>query len=309
MNRHLEAVPTLPKLLAGKGYLSLQTGKWWQGDFRRGGFTHGMTQRRTAWRRGAQDRPQDHAADLRLHSDGSPGESKPFFVWYAPMMPHDPHTPPERLLAKYTTKTPSLHVARYWAMVEWFDETCGELLDYLDQNGLAENTLVVYVTDNGWIQNPAGRGPVRSKTTPYDAGLRTPIMIRWPGKIAPRDSEELAMSIDLAPTILHAVGLQPSAAMQGINLLDEQAVRQRKTIFGACFTHNAVDLNDPTQNLLWRWTIDGHWKLIVPAPGAKNAGRELYDILTDPFEKTNLAADQGQTVEALQRELDKWWQP
>ena len=117
------------------------------------------------------------------------------------------------------------------------------------------------------------------------------------------------MSIDLAPTILHAVGLQPPGAMQGINLLDEQAVRQRKTIFGACFTHNAVDLNDPAKNMLWRWTIDGRWKLIVPAPGAKNAAPELYDILADPSEKTDLAADQMQTVESLQRGLDKWWQP
>ena len=51
-----------------------------------------------------------------------------FIVWYAPMMPHQPHNPPDRLLAKYRGKTPSLHVAKYWAMCEWFDETVGELL-------------------------------------------------------------------------------------------------------------------------------------------------------------------------------------
>ena len=69
------------------------------------------------------------------------------------MLPHQPHNPPERLLAKYKDKTDSLFVAKYWANCEWWDETCGELLAYLDKQGLADNTLVVYVTDNGWIQN------------------------------------------------------------------------------------------------------------------------------------------------------------
>ena len=83
------------------------------------------------------------------------------------MMPHTPHNPPERLLAKYKDKTPSLHVARYWAMVEWFDETCGQLLDHLEKEKLAENTIVVYVTDNGWIQDPEDRADsVRSKRSP-----------------------------------------------------------------------------------------------------------------------------------------------
>ena len=108
------------------------------------------------------------------------------------MMPHTPHNPPERLLDKYKDKTPSPHVAKYWAMVEWFDETCGQLLDHLETEKLAENTIVVYVTDNGWIQDPDGTLSVRSKRTPYDGGLRTPIMVRWPGKVKPRTSDELA---------------------------------------------------------------------------------------------------------------------
>src|SRR5205823_9058028 len=96
---------------------------------------------------------------------------KPFFVWYAPMMPHQPHNPPERLLQHYRDKTPSLHVAKYWAMVEWFDETCGQLLDHLDQHDLAKNTLVFYVSDNGWIQDPqAARYAAKSKQSPYDGG-------------------------------------------------------------------------------------------------------------------------------------------
>ena len=87
-------------------------------------------------------------------------QKKPFFVWYAPMLPHDPHNPPERLLAKYRDLTPSIHVARYWAMCEWFDETCGELLDYLDREGLADNTIVAFVVDNGRVQDPDSKAAI-----------------------------------------------------------------------------------------------------------------------------------------------------
>jgi len=135
---------------------------------------------------------------------------KPFLVWYAPLMPHDPHTPPERLLAKYRDKTPSLPVAKYWALIEWFDETCGELIKHIDDAGLKENTLFVYLSDNGWITNPTtGRYADKSKQSQYDGGLRTPIMVRWPGTVKPAMSPDLAQAIDLVPTLLVAAGLAP----------------------------------------------------------------------------------------------------
>jgi len=309
MNRHMEAVPTLPRELVKHGYLALQTGKWWQGHFSRGGFTHGMTK---------GSRHGDEGLDIGRKTmqpiydfmDEATKAKKPFFVWYAPMMPHDPHTPPDRLLEKYKDKTPSLHVAKYMAMVEWFDETIGDLLANLDQRGLAENTIVVYVTDNGWITNPeTGRYAPKSKQSQYDGGLRTPIMIRWPGKVKPRRNDtDLAMSVDLMPTLLDAVGLKPTQHMQGINLLDEKAVKARKAIYGECFTHNAVDLNQPAANLRWRWMIEGDWKLIVP--DAKNEPKEtveLYRITTDIREETNLADKETKRVETLKKKLDAWW--
>jgi uncharacterized sulfatase len=238
-------------------------------------------------------------------------DGKPFFVWYAPMMPHDPHTPPERLLEKYRKVAPSEHVAKYWAMIEWFDETVGSLLDHLEEKKLAENTIVVYVADNGWIQNVDGpRYAPKSKQSQYDGGLRTPIMIRWPGKVAPRMSDELALSIDLAPTLLTAVGIEPTAQMQGVNLLDQQAVQARRAVYGECFTHNANDLNDPAANLRWRWMVDGHWKLIVPdSQNEPDAATELYDLAADPHETKNLAAGDAARVAKLRSMLDAWWNP
>ncbi len=309
----IDRVPTLPRMLATQGYRSFQTGKWWQGDFRHGGFTEGMTHGDpkgggrhgdaglTIGRQGLKP-IHDFVADSRA-------AGKPFFVWYAPMLPHTPHNPPERLLAKYREVAPTLHLARYWAMVEWFDETCGELLDSLDRQGLAENTLVLYVADNGWIQNPnAPEYAPRSKQSPYDGGLRTPIMLRWPGRVAPGFSGKLATSLDLAPTVLSAAGIKPDRGMEGIDLRNERALNRRKRLFGECFTHDAVDLSDPAASLRWRWVRDGDWKLIVPAPQNEPAGKaELYRVESDPEEKADLAARQPGRVRRLTALLDAWW--
>ncbi len=310
MNRHLEAVPTLPRVLGAQGYLSLQTGKWWQGNFKRGGFTHGMTKGLRHGDEGLEIGRKTMQPIFDFISTAK-SEQKPFMVWYAPMMPHDPHTPPERLLAKYRDKTPSLHVAKYWAMVEWFDETCGQLLDHLDQQGVADNTIVIYVTDNGWIQNPeAPRYAARSKRSPYDGGLRTPLMVRWSSKIKPQMRDDLVMSLDIMPTLLAAIGQKPTAQMQGLNLLDDNAVKARTTIQGACFTHNAVDLNDPRRNVENRWIIDGDFKLIVPGSNPTEPQRpELFDIKSDPFEKSDLSAQQPEVMKRLTAKLDAWWDP
>ena len=312
MNRFMEAAPSLPRLLQRKGYVSFQAGKWWQGDFTRGGFTHGMT-------RG--ERHGDDGLTIGRRSmqpvfdfmDGARKDGKPFLVWYAPMLPHTPHNPPERLLAKYADKTPSTHVARYWAMVEWFDETCGQLLEKLEKDGVADNTIVVYVADNGWIQQPDKGGfDPRSKRSPYEGGVRTPIMVRWPAKVQPRMSEDVAISIDLAPTLLTAAGVDVPAGMPGVNLIDDggAAVKSRPAIFGECFTHEAVDLDNPASSLENRWVIAGNWKLIVPdARNVKGGKVELFDLAKDPTEQTDLAAREPERVEELMKQLDAWWSP
>jgi len=310
MNRHLEAVPTLPRLLKPLGYASLQTGKWWQGHYSRGGFTHGMTQ---GERHGDQGLAIGRQTMQPIHDfvEQAQRDQKPFFIWYAPMLPHAPHTPPERLLKEYEQLAPSIHVARYWAMIQWFDETVGDLLGILDKQGVADNTIVVYLADNGWIQNRDDPLPgPKSKQTPYEGGLRTPILVRWPGVVAPGVSEIPALSIDIAPTLLAAVGERPTMEMQGVNLLDATAVKNRQAIFGECFTHNAVDLDDPAENLRWRWAIAGRWKLIVP--DAKNEPNEqvaLFDLAKDPTEETNLRSEHPDVGARLLDQLDAWWNP
>ena len=310
---NFDRVPTLPRLLADKGYLSFQTGKWWGGDYRHGGFTAGMSH-------GDPKRGGRHGDDgLKIGREtmqpifdfieGAAKRDKPFFLWYAPMLPHQPHNPPERLFKKYRDKARTLEVAKYWAMCEWFDETCGQLLDFLDTRKIAENTIVIFLADNGWIQDPnANAYAPRSKQSPYEGGLRTPIVVRWPAKVRPRQSERLAISLDLAPTILAAVGLKPTPEMSGINLLDDAAVEQRKAIFGEIFTHDAVDIHRPASSLRYRWVIEGAWKLIVPAPqNTAHGAVELYNVETDPFEQKNEAGGNPSRADRLRSLLDQSW--
>ncbi len=312
---NIEKHPTIPRLLAAKGYLSMQTGKWWEGHPRRGGFTHAMTH-------GDPKRGGRHGdAGLEIGRKGmqpiydfiagAKRDKKPFFLWHAPFLPHAPHTPPKALLAKYKACAPTEPVARYWAMCEFFDRTCGELLDHLDAQGLADTTIVLYVCDNGWIQDPkkANRFAPRSKQSPYEGGIRTPIMVRWPGRVAPkRDDATPVSSVDLAPTILKACGVDIPPGMSGLDLLDAAALAKREAVFGAAYAHNIADVKEPTQSLKYRYVVERTWKLVVPHPANVPKGRpELFDLTSDPHEKADLSVKHPDRVKAMTRRLEAWW--
>lgn len=309
----IEEVPTLPRLLASKGYRSFQSGKWWEGHYRRGGFTRGMTQRERSQggREGDEGLRIGRETMQPLYDFVAEAGEDPFLIWYAPLLPHLPHTPPQRLLDKYLAKTPSVHLARYWATIEWFDETCGELLDHLEERGLSERTLVVFIVDNGWIQSPSeALGSPRGKGSPYEAGIRTPILLRWPGVIEPRRDETPVASIDLVPTVLASLGLEAGERMQGIDLFDRAAVAKRGAVFGEVFVAKAVDILDPVANLLYRWSVSGRWKLVLPNPTLlPDASAELFDLAADPRETTNVAASHVAIARSLRERIDEWWLP
>lgn len=312
MNAFMDAQPTLPRLLVQNGYLALQTGKWWQGDFKHGGFTHGMTK---GGRHG--DEGLDIGRKTMQPIYDFIGEAKqaqkPFFVWYAPMMPHDPHTPPQALLEKHLKTQPNEHIAKYYAMIEWFDQTCGELMNHLEQQGVADNTIVLYMADNGWIQDPTkSKYAPKSKQSPYDGGLRTPIMVRYPAKLKPKMIDTPVISLDLLPTVLKLTGIDAPAGLPGIDLVDEAAVKARTALFGEIFTHNSQDLNNPAASLRFRWVREGGMKLIVPTrleSDTTDAGTELYDLKSDPKEEHNLASEKPEVVLKLGTQLDQWWKP
>lgn len=318
MRGFIQRQPQLPKLLQARGYLSLQTGKWWLGNYANGGFTHGMSH----GDKGRGGRHGDEGLDIGRKTmqpifdfvSEAKQKQKPFMVWYAPMLPHNPHTAPQRLVDKYTSIASSREHASYWASVEWFDESCGQLLDYLDQQKLSDNTIVIYVTDNGWTQSDQGDAvSIRSKRTPYDAGIRTPIMLRWPGKVKAERSMAVATSLDIVPTLLAAAVISSNEKWRGINWLDRAALQKRRALFGATFTHDAISLTDPAANVLSRWIIDGNWKLILPVTGRKGEDVPdeplLYRITSDEQELTSLAQQEPARVAELRRKLNGWWKP
>lgn len=304
-------LPQLPKMLQEKGYLSLHTGKFWQEDPAIAGFTHSLGETNRHGSKKSLAIGREGMEPIYEFIEEATEAEKPFLVWYAPFLPHTPHNPPERLAKKYKHLG---HDGIYYAMVEWLDETCGELLDHLDEKGLSEDTVIMFISDNGW--------PGKDKVYPSELGMRTPIMIKWPGKVEPKlDVSNVASNIDLAPTILGIVGLEPDPMMLGVDLLDHDAVEARRYVFGDNYHHDMARADRPEDSLRARTIISKEWKLTVweeeqpklrklqwltPPPAERI---QLFNLQLDPFEKTNVAADRPDVVETLTETLDAWWTP
>ena len=326
--------PSVIKTLTANGYLTHQSGKWWEGSYQDGGFTHGMTH-------GDPKRGGRHG-DVGLSIgrkgmkpvtgfiDHAVAEKKPFFLWYAPFLPHTPHNPPKRLLDKYSKDGRAADVAKYYAMCEWFDETCGQLLDYLEEKKVADNTVVLYICDNGWAarstreEDPAQKlwkgFAQRSKGSPFENGIRTPIMVSWPRHLKPRRVADFAHAIDLFPTIAAAAGVAAPSGLPGVNLLDAKEREARKTIFGVANSIHNLTLGDPADTLQYLWCVDGDWKLLVRHHGKdttkyKNlhvwdtVALRLYNVKDDPNELKNLASKRPEMVASLRKKIDAWWKP
>lgn len=311
MHPFIKNAPTVPRLLGQAGYRSFQTGKFWEGHYENAGFTAGMT---VKGRHGDDGLVIGRKTLQPIYDFIEEDRKKPFFVWYAPMMPHEPHNPPERLLQKYAAADRPERLAKYYAMCEWFDETVGELLGYLDRQGLRDNTLVVFVVDNGWIQEtgpkPTTRGwfAPKSKLSPYDGGLRTPVLLRWPGHTVAGRYPDLVSTIDLAPTILDACGVKEPKELPGLSVRAVAAGRGcliRQAIFGEIFVHTAVSLDKPALNLTHRWVREGDWKLIL-AEDVK-VPPELYNLAADPHEEKNRAGEDPDRVRHLTQLIHAWW--
>lgn len=329
----VDRVPTLPRLLGEQQYLSHQSGKWWEGNFSRGGFTHGMTRGFPA----PGGRHGDAGLDIGRKGlqpvfdfvDQATQQQRPFLLWYAPFLPHTPHNPPPRLLQKYQSTDLAPELARYYAMCEWFDETCGQLLDFLEQRQLTQNTLIVYVCDNGWIQLTADNKPSdswkqgfapRSKQSPYEGGTRTPILFAWPDRIQPGERQELVSSIDIVPTVLEAVGVAAPAGLPGVSLLPVltgSGQLERDELYGESFSHDVADVDRPEASLMYRWLIQDRWKLLlsydVPPDRYADAHTtyerrpQLFDLTADPTEQLNLAGQQPERVAQMARRLQEIW--
>ena len=259
--------------------------------------------------------------------ESATARDKPFFVWYAPFLPHPPHNPPKDILARYQGQGLAPDAAKYYAMCDWFDQTCGDLLGYLDAKKLTGNTLIIYVCDNGWApvsqtdrpeaQKKWKQYALRSKGSAYENGIRTPILVKLPGKVKPENSADLACSIDIFPTTMAACGIKAPEGLPGINLLDPAARSDRKAVFGAAYSSHNYNFRNPASTLQHRWIITPRWKLLVRDHGLDTTKYiklhdwdttevQLYDLQKDPREKANLAAKNPEVVSRLRPQLEAW---
>ncbi len=283
----------LPRVLSDAGYLTFQTGKLWNVTAEEVGFTSGMTNKEGRHGGDGLDIGRKSMKPIFEFIEDAAAKQKPFFVWYAPLLPHQPHNPPPEWLAHYQNKGLSPDAAKYYAMVEWFDQTCGELDEFLKKQDLSDNTVIIYLADNGWDAEQGNR----AKLSPYELGIRTPIFVRWPGTVKPqRDDETLASIIDIVPTVLSACGLDVPSDLPGLDLLDREAMIARESIFVEAYTHDIAELGQPESSLVTQVVIRGWSKLLLPGPNRPDKAYtsapetiELFNLQDDPFEKQNLA--------------------
>lgn len=325
-------LPSFVRLLSENGYLTHQSGKWWEGSWKQGGFTHGMTHGDP--KRGGRHGDQGLAIGRKGMKpisdflDLAKKEEKPFMLWYAPFLPHTPHNPPERFLEKFQKEGRPAGDAKYYAMCEWFDETCGQLVDMLDAKKLSEDTLILYIADNGWATPTSNAADPnqklwkeyaqRSKSSPYEDGVRTPILMSWPGKVTPGRDPKFAHGIDFFPTIAAAAGLKAPADLPGINLLDEAEVKKRKVVFGVTHSTHNMSKGNPDEVLQYLWAVDEEWKILVRYFGKdttkyKNlhvwdtAPVRLFNMKSDPHELKDVAKENPEVVARLKADIEKWY--
>ncbi len=192
-----------------------------------------------------------------------------------------------------------IYIKKYLRCVRGIDDNVGRILKYLDESGLAENTIVVYTADQGFFLGEHG---LYDKRFMYEEALRMPLLVRWPGKVAAGSvNEDLVLNLDFAPTLLNAVGAEAPAAMQGRSFIPLLEGRRpgdwrQSMYYRYYFSHFKTEphfgVRTPTHKLIYFDRL-GQW--------------ELFDLTRDPVELKNVYADaayQG-VVRELKAELGR----
>jgi len=243
-------------------------------------------------------------------------KQQPFFLYLSHHTVHIPLEAPQELVEKYEKKPkPKSGVNNpiYAAMVEHLDTHIGRILEKLDELGLADNTIVIFFSDNGGLYRPYGgyRGdtspvstnaPLRGeKGTLYEGGIRDPLIVRWPGVVKPGTKCGVPVSsVDFYPTFLDIVGAKgdPNHVLDGRSVLP--LLRRTGTLERDGIYWHYPHYHHSTPAGAMR---DGRWKLIE----FYDDGRlELYDLKQDIGEKNNLAAKMPQKAAELQRKFAAW---
>ncbi len=328
-------VITLPEMLRRRGYNTAITGKWHLGlrpesgprqfgfDYSYG-FLHGQIDQYThkykngdlSWHRnGAFIEEEGHATDLITREavafiKEKRDKSRPFFLYVPFSVPHYPLQEEEKWLKPYThIKNKSRRL--FAASMSHMDDSVGRLIRTLEEEKLRENTLVVFLSDNGaqekWAATFEYEGrhgpydrlgdnrPLRDwKKSLYEGGIRVPALVNWPGKIKAGKVKGMLTVNDIFPTIaaLANAPLKAEWQLDGENIWPVLAGKMDpgpRTLY----------LRTDRQAVLRK----GDWKLIHTGKTLEEGTDELYNLADDPEEKINLAAEKADMVDSLRREL------
>jgi len=326
-----EEITIAEALGAAKNYKSAYIGKWHLGDpawypegqgytENRGGCDYGQPPsyfdpynqpkgKHESLREGIYQLPGRKPGEFLTHREGDEAvdlirrwKDEPFFIQVSHYAVHTPIQAIPEVAAKYQQDNKQEIHAKYAALVESVDDSTGKILDVISELKLDDNTLVIFTSDNGGLDNggkPTENAPLRSgKGYAYEGGIRVPLMARWPGQIpAGKISETPACSIDLFPTILEAaeVALPVDRDIDGRSLLSHlksggEAKVERED--DALIWHFPHYRHDPGPYSIIR---QGKWKLIKFWIGEN----ELFDLEADLGEEQNLASTLPEKVVEL----------
>ncbi len=252
---------------------------------------------------------------------------RPFFCYLATAAPHGPHYAPERYREPVRTaldaaaaRLPDLpakgreELVRYLSMIANLDENIGRLDAFLSTTALRENTVLVFLTDNGSTFGPRyfNAGMRGGKVTLWEGGHRVPCFVRWPagGLRAPADVAGLTQVQDLLPTLIDLCGLRAPEGVRfdGVslaNVLRGPAVPPADRMLVINYSRMPIGVTGPTTDspsvprregaaVLWK-----RWRLLED--------RELYNLDADPMQQTNVVAAHPDVAAKMRAHLDAWW--
>ncbi len=240
-------------------------------------------------------------------------EKKPFFInlwWLVPHKPYEPAPEPHWSNTKADGISEDQHCFR--SMVQHMDAKVGQILKKLDQLGIAENTLVLFTSDNGAAFEGFIGELKGGKTDLHDGGLCVPMVVRWPAAIpAGQTSDAFGHTNDLLPTICEAAGVELSSDLpiDGLSLLPHMKGKRppsdevRGTVFWQLNLYKKLQRHYPKpEPYATEVAMRGKWKLL--ALGGKPV--ELFDVEADPNEQRNAIADHPDLVASLTAQLCEW---
>jgi arylsulfatase A-like enzyme len=317
----------IPETFLAAGYQTAIVGKWHLGHARahylpnaRGfehayGFLNGaidyfthVADRGLDWHRdGRTLREEGYATDLiaaeAVRVIGGRDRGRPMFLYLPFSAPHGPLQAPERLIEKYAAIA-NRGRRTYAAMVDALDQAVGRVLAALDQEGLRDNTLVLFFSDNGGhVPSGASNAPLRgSKATAFEGGMRGPALMRWPARLRANTATPQVMTVmDVFPTLAAAAGITPAnkLPLDGRNLWPEIAA-------GRSAPREELFFGVESRGMFRLAVFHREWKLVREVPESGDGTNYLFRIEDDPNETNDLAARHPDVVRDLAGRIEKW---